>query len=196
MKPTPQFNTIINIQEIIESKGRAIMDQITLMDIFKFCGQHIIEVIAFISIFVEIAPIKLHPISFILDIINKPVREDISKMSTDIDEKLNAIESGFKNDLDKIQKRQDQEEEQINSLIKNSELSEIARIRWSILEFANSINNGNVHTRDEYRHIKDENDRYHALNKKYHIKNGLLDEEMAKINKHYEENKDKSSVYF
>ena len=52
------------------------------------------------------------------------------------------------------------------------------------------------HTRDEYRHIKDDNRRYHALISKYQMENGVIDEEMEKINSHYDANKDSTSVYF
>lgn len=172
------------------------MDNITLMDIFNFIGKHIIEIVAFISIFVEIAPIKLHPITFILEILNKPIREDIAKMKENINESLEIIKHELKNDMDLLKERQDLEEEKISELVKVNEMNEISRIRWEIIEFSNSINNGQKHIRDEYRHIKDENRRYHELIKKYELTNGLIDEEMEKINKHYEENKNSSSVYF
>ena len=84
----------------------------------------------------------------------------------------------------------------MDDLISSTELSEISRIRWNILEFANSIDNDQKHIRDEYRHIKDEAKRYHALIEKYDIDNGIIDEEMEKINKRYEENKSSSAVYF
>ena len=44
--------------------------------------------------------------------------------------------------------------------------------------------------------LKDDNIRYHTLIEKYELSNGLIDEEMMKINEHYENNKDNTSVYF
>ena len=172
------------------------MENITLMEVFNFCMKHILEIIAFVSIFVEIAPIKLHPISFILDLINKPVREDIAKLKESITENINEVRKEFKKDLSAVQERQDLEEERICELIKTNEMNEISRIRWEIIEFSNSIANGQKHIRDEYRHIKDENRRYHELIEKYELSNGLIDEEMEKINAHYEFNKKSASVYF
>lgn len=172
------------------------MDDITLMDVFNFCGKHILEIIAFISIFVEIAPIKLHPITFLLDLINKPVRQDIASLNTSINKSIDDVKSELKKDMDVLKERQDLEEEKISELIKANEMNEISRIRWEIIEFSNSINNNQKHIRDEYRHIKDENRRYHELIEKYDLSNGLIDEEMEKINEHYEANKNSVNVYF
>jgi len=172
------------------------MEDVTLIEVINFCIKHILEIIAFISIFVEFAPIKLHPISFILDLINKPVREDIAKLKESITENINEVRKDFKKDLNAVQERQELEEERISELIRTNEMNEISRIRWEIIEFSNSITNGQKHIRDEYRHIKDENRRYHELIKKYELSNGLIDEEMEKINAHYESNKKSVNVYF
>ena len=75
-------------------------------------------------------------------------------------------------------------------------MAEISRIRWEIIEFSNSIENDQLHVRDEYRHIKDEYKKYELLIKKYNLENGIITEEIEKINKHYDENKNSNSVYF
>lgn len=172
------------------------MDSITLMDVFNFCCKHILEIVAFISIFVEIAPIKLHPITFLLNLINKQVRQDIASLDKSINKSIEDVKSELKKDMNLLKERQDLEEEKISELIKANEMNEISRIRWEIIEFSNSINNNQKHIRDEYRHIKDENRRYHELIEKYDLNNGLIDEEMEKINDHYEANKNSVNVYF
>lgn len=51
------------------------------------------------------------------------------------------------------------------------------RIRFEVLDFANSCRNGRRHTRDEFQHIIALNDKYHILLKKTNDKNGVFDEE-------------------
>ena len=51
------------------------------------------------------------------------------------------------------------------------------RIRFEVLDFANSCRNGRRHTRDEFQHIVALNDKYHILLKKTNDKNGVFDEE-------------------
>lgn len=172
------------------------MENITLMDVFNFCVKHLIELIAFISIFIEITPIKIKPISFLLNLINKSVREDISKLDTSIKSNIDEVKNEFIKDIKEVKERQNLEEQKIMELIKTNEMNEIARIRWEIIEFSNSINNDQKHVRDEYRHIKDENRRYHELIEKYNMNNGIIDEEMEKINRHYEQHKESANVYF
>lgn len=172
------------------------MENITLMDVFNFCVKHLLELIAFISIFIEITPIKVKPISFLLNLINKSVREDISKLDTSIKSNIDEVKNEFIKDIKEVKERQNLEEQKIMELIKTNEMNEISRIRWEIIEFSNSINNDQKHVRDEYRHIKDENRRYHELIEKYNINNGIIDEEMEKINRHYEQHKESANVYF
>lgn len=172
------------------------MENITLMDVFNFCVKHLLELIAFISIFIEITPIKVKPISFLLNLINKSVREDISKLDTSIKSNIDDVKNEFIKDIKEVKERQNLEEQKIMELIKTNEMNEISRIRWEIIEFSNSINNDQKHIRDEYRHIKDENRRYHELIEKYNMSNGIIDEEMEKINRHYEQHKESANVYF
>ena len=64
-------------------KGDTTMD-ITFSQFLKFCTSHLIEIIAFISLFVELTPIKFNPISTILGWINKSLREDIAVMKEEL----------------------------------------------------------------------------------------------------------------
>ena len=86
--------------------------------------------------------------------------------------------------------------ENVAKLIETTEKNEIARIRWEIIEFSRSIDNKQLHMRDEYLHIKDNYNRYHDLIEAHNLTNGIITEEIEKINKHYEENKNSMCVYF
>ena len=168
----------------------------TWSDIWKFLVDNIFAVICFISLFVEIIPVKFDPISTLLRWLNKSVREEIKNMREEVMQNIDSVKEELRQDISILQEKQEAQDDKIAELVKSNEMAEISRIRWEIIEFSNSIDNGQVHIRDEYRHIKDENRRYHDLIDKYDLNNGVIDEEMDKINRHYDQNKDNASIYF
>lgn len=64
---------------------------------------------------------------------------------------------------------------------------EMKRIRWEILDFANSCKNGRKHSVDEYRHIIEIHDDYINMLKLTKEKNGFLDAEFKYILEVYNE---------
>ena len=169
---------------------------ITLMDVLLWLKQNIFQIIVVLGVFFEITPIKINPISWLMKILFKPIREELKVMKEELNDKIDSVEKNLKGEIDQVKAEQRRENNRIDELIKSNEMAEISRIRWEIIEFSNSIDNGQLHIRDEYRHIMDDNRRYQKKKKKYDLQNGVFDEEMEKINKHYEENKDTTSVYF
>ena len=61
------------------------------------------------------------------------------------------------------------------------------RIRWEVLDFANTCRNGIRHTKDEFQHIITLNTKYKALLKKTDDENGVFDAEYAYILSLYKE---------
>lgn len=169
---------------------------ITLMDVLQWFGDNFYKILLGLGIVFEITPIKFNPITWVLNLIYKPIREEIKKLKDELNTKIDSVKEDLKTEIDQLKTEQVQNKETVTELIKSNEMSEISRLRWEIIEFANSIDNNQKHTRDEYRHIKDDNRRYHALIAKYELQNGVIDEEMEKINNHYDTNKDSTSVYF
>lgn len=55
------------------------------------------------------------------------------------------------------------------------------RIRYEVLGFANSCRNGTMHTRDEFQHIIDLNDKYERLLEETNDTNGVFSEEYRYI---------------
>lgn len=70
-----------------------------------------------------------------------------------------------------------------NKKIDNNEKDDL---RYKILSFANSLHNGDNHTRQEYETIFMFYDKYEAIIKSLEITNGYLETEMAFIRKTYE----------
>ena len=172
------------------------MPTITLLDVVSWIWDHIVAIILVLSVFFEISKIKLNPISWLMKLLFKPVKKDMDEMKAELKKDISDMEKKLSSEIDAVKSEVNSEHQRIDDLIHSTELAEISRIRWNIIEFSNSIENGQKHIRDEYRHIQDEGERYHKLIEKYDLKNGIIKEEMEKIKKRYDENRDSSSVYF
>ena len=172
------------------------MDQITAMDVLKFLGQHIVAIVLVLSVFFEISKIKLNPISSLMKWLFKPLRKDMDDMKTEINNNIDSVRDEFKTEIESLKSQQQSDANRIDSLIETNEMSEISRLRWEIIQFSNSLENNQKHIRDEYRHIKDDYKRYHTLIEKYNLNNGIIDEEMDKINARYDANASSSALYF
>lgn len=173
-----------------------ILTSLTISDVGQWIWDHILAIILVLSIFFEISKIKINPISWVMKLLFKPVKKDMDDMKTELKSDIASMEKKLSEEIDSVKTEVTSAHNRIDELTNSTELSEISRIRWSIIEFSNSIENNQKHIRDEYRHIKDEADRYHALIEKHNIKNGFITEEMEKINSHYEKNKSSTSVFF
>lgn len=106
--------------------------------VWTWVGTHLWQIMVFGSLFIQIAPIKINPWSTIIKWIGKILMgEACGKM----DDLIKAVET-------------------IDSEVKENEKD---RIRWEILDFANSCHNGRKHTKDEFNHILELNDKYEKL---------------------------------
>lgn len=78
-----------------------------------------------------------------------------------------TINADLKEDVDRLSLKVDE--------------NEIDRIRWEILDFANSCRLGKKHTYDEFTHIIEVNTKYHKIIEARDMTNGQLDLEYAYI---------------
>ena len=124
-------------------------------------------IIAILSIFIEISPIKISPLSAIIKWISKIITGDTGNKIDSLIKKVDILE---------------------NNVTEN----EKDRIRWEILDFANSCRNDRKHTRDEFQHIVTLNDKYKNLLEKTHDKNGVFEVEMKYIKDLYAEKLEKN----
>ena len=69
----------------------------------------------------------------------------------------------------------------LDELTKTVDENEMDRIRSTVLNFATTCRQGVEHTRDEYQHIIDLNDKYVKLLGKYDKTNGVFTEEYKYI---------------
>ena len=121
-----------------------------------------------LSAFVEITPIKINPITTILrwlgNRFNGPVMEKLAE--------------------------QDKAMVEIRDVVDDNEID---RIRWEILDFANSCRQGKKHTMGEFVHIIDLNTKYHKVLDRRNLQNGQIDLEYKYIVDIFEECQKKNS---
>lgn len=121
-----------------------------------------------LSAFVEITPIKINPVSAVLKWLgNKFNGEVLAKLA-----------------------EQDKAMEDIRDTVDDNEID---RIRWEILDFANSCRQGKKHTMGEFVHIIDLNTKYHNVLDRRKLKNGQIDLEYNYIVSIFEECQKKNS---
>lgn len=187
-------------QKSIRKEKIKMADSTLLTDGLKsalvWASNHIIEIIVFLSIFLEISKVKISPISSLIKFIFKPIRKELEAMREEFKKEIENLRKDLTSQIESLREDQEENKKAVNEMIKSNEMAEISRIRWEIIEFSNSLKNGQLHVRDEYRHIKDDHRKYEILIEKYNLENGITTEEMENIITHYEQNKHTNSVYF
>lgn len=128
-----------------------------------------------ISTLVEITPIKWNPISSLLTWLGK-------KMNSQVLERV-----------DKQDKKIDSLNEKIDFVDRKIDMNEVDRIRWEILDFANSCRNGRRHTKDEFEHIIQQHVKYHQIIESRDMTNGLITIEYEYIESLYKHCLEKNS---
>lgn len=101
---------------------------------------------------------------------------------------LDKIDDVFK----KVDQVREELTEKIQVVSKSNDKNEMKRLRWEILDFANSCKNGRRHTQDEFKHIIEIHDDYETLLKSTGEKNGFLDAEFDYILEIYAERQKKN----
>ena len=146
----------------------------TMQQILEWCGHNIIVVLVGLSALIQITPIKINPWTALFKWIGDKVNEDLRNQVGGLNEKINNLSK----DIDTLGKQRKEDEKD--------------RIRWEMLDFANSCRNGRRHTKDEYLHIIELNDKYKKLLKETNDKNGVFEVEYEYIKELYKERQEKN----
>lgn len=75
----------------------------------------------------------------------------------------------------------------IDELERTIDSNEIENLRRSILEFANSCQNGIEHSQEQFNQVFKDNEKYHCLLKKHNMTNGRVDSDFEYIKGIYRE---------
>ena len=143
------------------------MTQGQLERVLDWLVHNFVQVLLIFSIFIQITPIKWNPISSFVKWIGKLLTHDMNKKLESVEDSVEEIKS----DIDANEKD---------------------RIRWEILEFANSCRNGINHSHDEFRHISDLHDKYVKLLKRTDDQNGAFNTEYEWIQTIYKKKLDQN----
>lgn len=138
-----------------------------MQQIIDWIGKNFWTIIIAVPTLIQIAPIKINPWSALLKWISKAVVGDACNKIDGLIQKVETIEQ---------------------SVTEN----EKDRIRWEILDFANSCRNGRQHTRDEYQHIITLNNKYRKLLDQTSDSNGVFEIEFEYIKNLYAERLEKN----
>ena len=138
------------------------MDTARVEQILDWLVKNFLQVIVIFSIFIQITPIKWNPITTFAKWLGKIFTKELSDLITTMQENIDDI----RDDIDENEKD---------------------RIRWEVLDFANSCRNGRQHTQEEFRHIATLNDKYKILRERTKDKNGVFEAEYKYIDELYQE---------
>lgn len=130
--------------------------------VIQWLSNNIWTVLVLASLFIQITPIKINPWTSLFQWIGKTITGNACSKIDNVIEKINCIETEVRN-------------------------NEKDRIRWEILDFANSCHNGRKHTKDEYRHIDKLNRKYIQLLQETDDSNGEFEAEYEYIQELYAE---------
>lgn len=146
----------------------------TVQQILEWCGQNITIVLVGLSALIQFTPIKINPWTALFKWIGNKANEDL------------------RNEVGGMNKKIDNLVKDVDNLSQQRKEDEKDRIRWEILDFANSCRHGRRHTKDEYQHIIELNDKYKKLLKETNDKNGVFEVEYDYIKQLYKERQEKN----
>jgi len=106
--------------------------------------------VAFLGIFVEISPLKINPLSAVIQWVGNALNKDTRKQLAAISLKLEEVSER----IDKI---------------------ELNDMRSAILDFSNSCMNERRHTKEEFEHVIDLHTQYEEIISEKGLKNGRVD---------------------
>lgn len=135
--------------------------------IIEWIGNHIVAVLLTLSIFIQIAPIKINPWSTLFKWIGNTLNANLQKEVAQLKKAVNSIST----DIDENEKD---------------------RIRWQVLDFASSCRDGRLHTKDQFQHIIALNDKYKKLLAKTNDSNGYFEEQYKYIQSIYHKRQEKN----
>lgn len=140
-----------------------------ILQLFGDDIQTILAVLAFFGIVIEVSPIKINPITYLLNKINAPIKNELNALKSDVED----LKGEIKTKIDKQSERIDE--------IRMQEL------RKDILNFSNALSRGTLFPRESYTDIFDAHTEYENLITQYDFKNGRVDFAMNNIRKKYNE---------
>lgn len=156
-----------------------ILSTITFIQLWGYV-KDVAGMVAVISVFVEITPIHINPLSLLFNKLGNAFTKDLKKDIKDL-----------KTDIDTLKENLDDTKKELNNKIDNNKDTEderyVMQLRGEILNFSNSCIKKELHTKDEFDHIIDTHARYEKLIEEKNLTNGRVDIEFNYIQNIYTE---------
>lgn len=153
-------------------------------------------IILLLGVFIDITPgIKLNPIKALFRYLGKSFNSSVESDIKDMKEFMG-------NRIDKVQNEQVAQREVLNKLIVEKDDSDIARMRWEIINCSDEIVNEGKHSRSQYLHVLSSFEEYNRLMaqsknaKRDDYFNLQVQQAGKRIQDHYEKFKDTNYEYF
>lgn len=145
---------------------------------------YIVGAVALISVFIEITPIKICPISSILKWVGDKITQDIKQQLKEQEKRQQEEWNNIREEITKLK------EEQYQISLEQAE-NEVDKIRNEMLKFGRECRKDEKHTRQQFDYIISLYTKYGHLVDKYHIDNGVLELEYQYIERIYKKCQDK-----
>jgi len=155
-------------------------------------------IVQILSVFSTMA-VSLTAIIALLSTVFKPIRKCVAWMykklvgnkdkNEEILKKINDLENTFTTRVDNLENTLSTKIQEVSD--RNDE-NEKDRIRWEILDFANSCRNNRRHSKEEYNHVIELKEKYERLLEKTGDRNGVFEEDYKYIEKLYAERLEKN----
>lgn len=180
-----------------------------LLDLIKENPSTLYILLFTLSLCVEIAPIKINPISWIIKAIKKNLTKDVHKEYEEIKKENEEMKEEMDNtyhikskhyeetlkwreetnnvikELENVNKQlietMNKLDEKIDEMYEGQDEDEMRSLRWEILSFADMLKSGFKYSKQSFHHIIECDDRYHKIIEKRGFANGVIDEEMKYI---------------
>lgn len=131
-------------------------------------------VVTVLSVFVEISPVKINPLTMLFSWIGKIMLKDLEGMVLENSDAISKNSEAITN-LEKTTN------ERFDAHIKSEDEKEAKRLRANIIAFADSCRVGNKHTENHFENVFREISEYYNYCVKHDIKNHFIDEEHVYI---------------
>lgn len=136
---------------------------------FTFLEAHwssALVVIAILSLFVQISPVKVYPLNWLIKLIRKFLKWVGHQINSELYAKIDKLETDF------------------NEQTKQRDDDRIKDLRWQILRFGDEVKTQDF-DHESFDHIYEIHTEYEDLLKKYGKKNGQVDRAMHRIDERY-----------
>lgn len=168
---------------------RDFIDKITAGDVMLF--------VTFVSIFLEVTPIKFNPLSFLANKIGTAFHHSVDSRIEEYDRTLQEKIDKIDQQIDELQKQNKEQFKLLQNQSRDIDVAEVNRLKLEILNFGNKLSRQYKFTAEEYHTIMDCYTRYHDIIDKYDdMQNGKIDVEYKTIVTHFSQNKDSGEFRF